>query len=402
MKTPRGFCLNNSILEIDIGTLQENMARIVEVAGASCRVAAVVKADAYGLGAAGIAPALISRGASMLAVARCGEALELKRIHPGLVNILIMGLCGDDELEKACGNNFIITIDSCRQAKLLSDMAVKKNLKANIHIKIDTGFNRLGLKTSDPKAVDEYRMICSLPRLKVGGAFSHLGLESFESDKEQMDRLQRFFDKLEFENLPIGLKHVCDSIGFVRYPQYRLDMVRIGALLYGMKPVETSLTDDLDLRFPLRWKCPVIRIARLKGGEGVGYNYSWRAPPEGALIATLPVGYADGYRRLLSNRGEVLLKGKRCSVVGLICMDQMVIDISAVPGADLNDTVTLLGRDETGHEISAIEMAEWAGTNRNEILSSIGRRVERHYVRSGRVEALLNYLNSPPYKRVDL
>lgn len=384
----------SSRLTVDLNAIRENVREIRRLIGPDVSLAAVIKADAYGLGAAGVAPAMIEGGADVLAVARYGEAEELLRIHPKLSRpLMVMGLCSDEELLRAAGGRIIITIDSYRQARILSDTG-KETV---VHIKIDTGFSRLGLKASDPLALDEYGKICSLPGIRTGGIFSHLALDGKESDARQFELFTRFIGEAESRHWPVGKKHICDSIGMARYPEYRLDMVRTGAILYGMRPFRSPLIENLPLQFSLRWTVPVIKISELAEGEGVSYDYSWKAPEGGARVATLPVGYADGYKRTLSNRGEVLLKGTRCPVVGVICMDQMMIDVSAVTDAVVGDEVLLLGG-----EISILEMAEKAGSNRNDILASIGRRVKRVYTDGGKEVGELDYLLSPSYRsRID-
>jgi alanine racemase len=398
------FYLNSSILEINISTIKENTIRTGLLTGPETEIVAVIKADAYGLGAAGVAQALLEGGASLLAVARCSEALEVNRILPDLkTDILIMGLCSDDELKTACLNDFNITIDSLRQAQILSVLAVSHSPsgKAAVHIKLNTGFNRIGLKVTDPASMEEYKKICSLPGLEIKGIYSHLTLISREEDEKQFSLFQNFTEKISDENLPVGKKHICDSIGLARYPDYRMNMVRAGAILYGMKPFRAPLIDKIDLEFPLRWICPIIKITHLDEGERIGYDDTWTAPEKGALIATLPVGYADGYHRSFSGKAEVLINGHRCPVAGLICMDQTMVDISGIKGVSPGDPVTLLGKDADSNEITILEMAQWAQTNRNEILTSIGRRVVRKYYKNGLQVAELNYLDSPSYKRVN-
>lgn len=369
------------------------MRQIKNLIGPHVSLAAVVKSDAYGLGAVGIAESLIDGGADLLAVARYAEAAELKREHPDLaVPVLIMGLCSDDEFSAAAEQGFLITIDSYRQAKILSDTG----LEAYIHVKVDTGFSRLGLKAKSAEALKEYADICNLPGITIGGIFSHLALEGPQEDEEQFNLFKTFIKEAEKRGLPTGQKHICDSIGLSRYPQYRLDMVRAGAILYGMRPFRAPLIDSIPLNFPVEWTAPIIKITELKEGEGVSYDYSWKAPAGGARIATLPVGYGDGYKRSLSNKGEVLIQGIRCPVVGIICMDQMMVDITSVKDAAPGERAILLGEDP-----AILDLSRWAQTNRNDIQASIGRRVSRIYTRKGQVVSRLDYLSSPSFRRIE-
>lgn len=382
-----------STLTIELQDIRQNVQQVKEFIGSEVSLAAVIKADAYGLGAAGVAMAMIEGGADLLAVARYSEAEELNRLVPSMnSDILIMGLSTDEELVQQNPGNILYTIDSLRQAKILS----QKNDNQVIHVKLDTGFGRIGLKASNPHAFDEYREICALPGIKISGLFSHLALKGKERDQEQFSQLTAFTDKAKQEELPTGIIHICDSIALSRYPQYHLNMVRAGAILYGMRPLRTPQIDNLAIKATFHWTTKIIHISSLNQGEGLSYDCSWKAPSGGARIATLPVGYADGYKRALSNKGLVCIHGKKCPIVGVICMDQMMVDISSAPDAKIGEKVFILGE-----KITIEELAEKAGTNRNDILASIGRRVNRVYLDHGKIRYQLNYMQSPSYRSIE-
>lgn len=361
------------------------------------RIACVIKADAYGLGARAVAGALLSAGAELLAVACLPEALELRAAWPK-AEILVMGHTPSTWFPEALGAGLVLTLFDLGQAQSLSAAALAAKRPGRVQLKIDSGMNRLGLKPG-PDTPTLLKSITSLPGLSIEGVFTHLALDSAESDRLQV---KTFLSALEGQpGLAGAARHVCDSIGLARYPEYRFDLVRPGAILFGNPPLKAPLLAGYTFSTPYSWKTAISRLRRIGPGEGVGYDRTFVAGPEGALIATLPVGYADGYRRCLSNRAEVLVAGARAPVVGLICMDQLTVDVSRVPAAlegrlQEGDEVTLLGpaslAEPEGPSLGILELAEWAGTNRNEILASIGRRVGRAYLKGGNTIAEVDYL----------
>jgi alanine racemase len=353
------------------------------------KLAAVLKADAYGLGALPVAGALLDEGVDLLAVACLPEALEIRQRYPE-APLLVMGHTPDRLLALAVRKRIACTIFDARQARLLSAAAVASGCSAMVHIKIDTGMNRLGHKPG-PDSASFFRQLAELPGLDIQGVFSHLALCDQASDQGQYELLMQTIHHMGEAGLKPGLRHLCDSIGLMRYPEYRLDMVRAGAVLYGVTPMNTPLSETADIHTPFAFRTRISRLCSLKAGEGVGYDFTWKAPAGGALLATLPVGYADGFRRCLANKGFVMVRGRRAPVVGLVCMDQCTVDMSDVPEAREGEEVLLLG--QSGEEsIPVLEMASWAGTNRNEVISAIGRRVPRVYHRSGHPLAVRDYV----------
>jgi alanine racemase len=356
------------------------------------KIAAVLKADAYGLGAVPVARVLVSEGADILAVACLPEAIELRQVFPD-VPILVMGHTPSEYFSEAVMHRITCTIFDREQAVALSDAGHKLKVTATAHIKVDTGMNRLGLKPGDfgsgagyGSAAALLANMAALPNLQLEGIFTHLALESPASDAAQVALFTRLIDDTAKLGLRFALRHVCDSIGLMRYPEYRFDLVRPGAVLYGVVPLETPLGNEADIRTPFRFSTRISRIRRLEAGEGAGYDYTFRAPDGGTLLATLPVGYADGFKRNLSNNGQVLIRGVRAPVVGLVCMDQCTVDVGAVPGVSEGDEVVLLGGDSKARPeegIPILEMAAWCKTNRNDVLCSIGRRVPRVYAQGG-------------------
>ncbi len=403
--------MRSTRLEVDLDALAYNMKGLrafldrgpmAEAGGRAPVIAAVIKADAYGLGAVRVAKEFVASGAGMLAVAFLQEALELQRGFGGNcpVPILVMGHTPDDGLPAAVQAGIRLTIFDRRQAELLSLAATDLGRAAIVHIKLDTGMNRLGIKP-DAETPDLLAGMAGLPYLELEGIFTHLALCDAETDRRQFDLFMGVVARTAALGLRFKLRHVCDSIGLCRYPEYRLDLVRPGALLFGARPMKAPLADSLDLKLPFAFRTRISRLRSIEAGEGVGYDFTWRAGVGGARIATLPVGYVDGYRRCLSNKGQVLVRGRRANVVGIICMDQLVIDVSGIPDAAEGDEALLFGK-KGDDEIGLLEVATWAGTNRNEIFSTIGRRVPRVYLRgaslgsAGAIDSVVDYLSNSP------
>jgi alanine racemase len=388
-------------LEVDLDSITHNLreAKLMLASGPSARdgkpplLAAVLKADAYGMGACAVAGELLASGADMLAVACLPEAVELRRSlgagSPG-ARILVMGHTPSEYFPIAIEHRITSTIFDLDQARALSSAARGAGRAAVAHVKVDTGMNRLGLKP-DLNTAGMLEAMAELPDLELEGIFTHLALDSQDSDRRQFELFMEVLEGARRRGLEFPIRHVCDSIGLMRYPEYRLDMARAGALLFGVKPRSTPLSGSADIRTPFALKTRVSRLRRIGPGEGVGYDATFRAPPGGALIATLPIGYADGYPRCLSNKAQVQIRGRRAPVVGLICMDQLTVDASGVPGAAEGDEVLLLGPGPSG-AIDVLELSDWADTNRNDIISGIGRRVPRVYLKGGRPAFEVDYL----------
>lgn len=392
--------LRDTRLEVDLDALEGNaraVAALLREAPAAAdggppKLAAVLKADGYGLGAVECAGAFLRGGASMLAVACLPEALELRRAYPE-ATVMVMGHTPDRLLPLCVRERIVCALWGAEQARALSDAARSVGATASFHLKLDTGMNRLGLRPG-PGAAEAVARMAALPGLRLAGIFTHLALVDAEHDRAQFDMFMDFVAELKRLGVDPGLRHVCDSIGLARYPEYRLDLVRAGAALYGLPPLRAPAIERAGLRTAFALRTRISRLRRLGPGEGVGYDHSWKAPEAGALLATLPIGYADGYRRSLSNKGEVSIRGVRAPVVGLVCMDQCTVDVSAVHGVAEGDEVLLLGEGPDG-VVAPLEMAAWVGTNRNELVAGLGRRLPRAYRRGGEAVRVVDYLAAP-------
>lgn len=378
--------LRDTYVEINLDNIKYNMQKIREVLGEDVKIAAVVKANGYGHGAVDIAQTIMENGADYLAVATLTEALQLRKHHLDY-KILIMGYTPDEYLEYIVQNNITQTIFSLRQAKLLDDIATKYNTKCLVQIKYDTGFNRIGFKDTQ-ESIDEIDKIFYLENIIVEGIFSHFALAGEKEDEKQYKRLMDAIDKLEDRGRQFKYKHICDSIAGIDYPGYRLNMIRPGAIIYGLKSYHDN---SLILKQAMTFKTKIYHIKTIEKGEGVSYDYLWKAN-EKRTIATLPFGYADGYPRNMRDKGFVTIHGKKAPILGVICMDQCMVDISDIPEAKVGDEVIIYG-DGTNNTLSINDVSKLAQTNKNEIVCRITVRTPRVYIKDNKIHKILNYLS---------
>lgn len=361
--------------EIDLDVVESNYRSAQRTCGPGVQIIPVLKANAYGLGAAVLSRCLSGCGAELFAVAELGEALEVKQACGG--DALVLGMTAPCQLERAIREGVILTVYSLDQAKAVSDAAERAGMSARVHVKLDTGLHRLGFDLADTAGL---LAAFALPRLSVEGLYTHLALREDAADELQIARLRDVANLLRAKGLPYGLLHACDSIGMVRHPTYRLDAVRIGAWLYGVVPSRYPNAAS-ECRLPVRFMARVAQVRRVAKGEYLGYDET-HPLREDSTIATLSAGYADGYPRV-NSAGMVEIRGQRAPVAGLTCMDQMMADVTGIDGVRPGDPVTLLGGG-----ISLNELSDWTRTHRNELLSHLGRRVPRVYMRGGRCVAI--------------
>ncbi len=377
--------IRDTYVEINLDNIAYNMQKIKDVVGENVAIAAVVKANGYGHGAVDLAPAIMENGADYLAVATLSEALELRN-HYSDYNIFIMGYTPDEYLEHVVKNNITQTIFSLRQAELLNILGKKYNKIPKVQIKYDTGFNRLGYRDCQ-ESIDEINQIFDLDNLEVEGIFSHFALAGKEEDDIQYKKLMNVIEQLESKGRTIKYKHICDSISGIDYPQYRLNMIRPGAIIYGLKSYKD---DSVVLKQALTFKTKIYHIKTLEKGEGVSYDYLWKSDKK-CIVGTLPFGYADGYPRNMRDKGFVTIHGKKAPIIGVICMDQCMVDLTDIPEARVGDEVVIYGNG-TGNTADIQEISLLAGTNKNEIVCRFTRRTPRVYIKDGKIYKILNYL----------
>ena len=376
--------------EINIDALENNMKIIRKNTNSEAKVMAVVKADAYGHGAILCAKTLLSCGADWLGVATVPEGVQLR--NAGIyAPILVLGAIPAEHMKDAVSFDIITAVFDYENAKELSGVAESMGKKAKVHIKTDSGMNRIGIQLGKGDYVEKIKAIKSLPGLEANGIFSHLACSDTNDRTFTLKQIKIFEDAIENlakQGISFDCKHIANSAAIFKYPEAHFDMVRAGIVSYGYLP--SSDTNVEGLVPAMSFKCNVSFVKTIEQGEYVSYGATYRAD-ELTDIATLTVGYADGYSRVLSDKAEVLIKGKKVKVVGRICMDQCMVDVSSVNNIAVGDVATLFGKD--GNEIISVEeIAEKLGTINYEVLCMVSRRVLRLYVKDGKCVSKVNYI----------
>jgi len=376
--------------EIDLDKLAHNMREIRRITK-SKKIIAVVKADAYGHGAVDVAPVLLENGANSLAVAMLSEAMELRR--SGIeCQIMILGFTPPELIDNLLKYDIEQTVFSYEFAKELSKMAKHENKIAKIHIALDTGMGRIGFLPND-ESVQEVYKISKLPNIVIEGLFCHFSTAD-EKDKTytyiQVEKYDGFYEKLKAKKVYINTRHIANSAAIIDLPEIHYEAVRPGIIIYGYYPSDDVNKKKIDLLPVMTLKTNVVHIKTLPPGEYVGYGRKYKTDKE-SVIATLPIGYADGYTRLLFQKAKVIIKGKFAPVIGKICMDQCMIDITDVSGVKVGDEVILIGEDEN-NKFNADVVGELIGTISYEVVCMIGKRVPRVYIKKGEVVKIREYI----------
>lgn len=376
--------------EIDLDKIALNMKNIKKLVN-NKDVIAVIKADAYGHGALDIAPVLIENGASRFAVAVITEALEL--INGGTkYPIMILGYTPLEFGEDLINNNIEQTVYDLNYAKKLSEIAIKLGKTAKIHIALDTGMGRIGFIPNEESLKDVLE-ISKLKGIEIVGIFTHFST-SDEKDKEytnmQFKKIKDFNEELIKNGLNIKIKHVSNSGAIIDLPETYLDAVRAGIILYGYYPSNEVKKEQLKIEPALTLKTKVAHIKTLDKDMYVSYGRKFKTNRE-SIIATIPIGYADGYSRSLSGKAKVIINGKFANVVGRICMDQCMVDVTDIGEVKVGDEVILLGEDN-GLKFNADDMAEIMETINYEVLCMLKHRVPRVYKSNGEIVHIRNYI----------
>ncbi len=370
-----GF-LHRTWAEIDINALIHNLEIIKNEAGKT-KIMAVVKADAYGHSVRYIAPILEENGVSQFAVSNIEEAITLRGC--GITKpILVLGYTPVDMVTQLCVNDISQSVYSAEYAKMLSQSAVKNNVNVNIHIKLDTGMGRIGFdcRNDELLGVEEAMASAVLPGFCLEGIFTHFAVSDRTADEEdgftdeQYTRFCRATECFEQNGLKPKYKHCCNSAAFCLDKDKHNDICRPGIILYGLTP-SSALKLNEDFIPVMTLKSVVSMVKEIRAGDTVNYGRTFTAK-KNMRVATVTAGYADGYPRMLSNKGYVLIKGKRAPIIGRVCMDQMSIDVSNIEDVALGDEVVLFGK-----ELPVEELADICGTINYEIVCSITPRVPR-------------------------
>ncbi|MBQ6999338.1 MAG: alanine racemase [Clostridia bacterium] len=381
--------------EINLDNIAHNISCIRKSLNPETKLLVVIKADGYGHGYKEVAKVAVDNGADFFGVASADEAMQLRR-NGFDTPILILGPVDDDEFVHVVDRDISITVFNVEIAKRISSIATALGKKARLHIKVDTGMSRIGYMAvgdNRDEMIDEIIAISKLPNISIDGIFTHFSkADDKESDftQIQFERFIALCDELKQKGLDIPIRHCCNSGGIVNYPQYHLDMVRSGIITYGYYPSEQTNTEELELLPAMQLKSKVTDVKRVGAGIDVSYGgtYTTEAPID---IATFGIGYADGYFRSLSNKAEVIVGGCMAKVIGRVCMDQTMADVTEIKNIKIGDEVILFGTDGN-NTITVDSVAALAGTINYEVLSVVGKRVPRVYIKDGKVVKVLNYL----------
>lgn len=386
------YKLNRAWAEIDLDAIAHNVLEIRRVIGKKVEMMGVIKADAYGHGVSEVVRTLLDNGVSRLAVSMLDEAIQIRKM--GIrVPILIFGYTDSSRAEEVILHDITQAVFSREMAQVLSKAAVKLGKTARVHIKLDTGMTRVGFMP-DHRAIENILEIQRLPGLMIEGLFTHFASADEEKRDYTIMQFERFMNvcrELDKLGVHIPLRHVCNSAGIMQYPQMHLDMVRPGIILYGLYPSQEVDREKISLKPAMSLKANVILVKDVEPGICISYGRTFRTSRP-SKIATVPVGYADGYTRLLSNKGRMLVNGEYAPVVGRVCMDQCMIDVTDLKHeVHVGDEVVIFG-NQNGECISADEIAADIGTIGYEVICNISKRIPRVYLKDGRVSSVLNHL----------
>ena len=378
--------------DIDLDAITANIRQLKSVTSPGARFMAVVKANAYGHGAVAVARQALANGADCLGVARIHEGVALRTA--GIDGpILVLNYTPPEFAPLALENDLALTVFDLDTATAISDTAAAAGSRIIAHLKTDTGMGRLGLRPAgekgiglDPDRVKLAVRIANLPGLDLEGIFTHFAAADSQDaayTENQFTLFCEYIDALQKAGLTFKIRHAANSAAIIAHPHTHLDMVRAGIALYGLNPSGEVNLDHLAVRPAMALKARLVHVKKVPAGFCVSYGMTYRAPHP-TTIATIPLGYADGYSRLLSSQGTMLVRGQRAPIVGRVCMDLTMLDVGHIAGVRTGDEAVALGRQ--GEEtITADEIAGVLGTINYEIVSSITARVPRvfHSGKSG-------------------
>lgn len=377
--------------EINLDNLSHNIKEIRKRVGDKTLVMAVIKANAYGHGSIEAAKVFLENGANRLAVSLLSEGVELRKANIDSP-IMLLNYTPEYQLDQVLEYDLIQSIYTYEDAKALSDKAISFKKTAVIHIKVDTGMGRIGF-LPNKESIEDIIKICSLPNIKVEGIFTHFSTAD-EIDKSytksQFEKFAWVVEELKDNKVEIPIKHVSNSAAIIDLPEYNLDMVRPGIMLYGYYPSEEVKKSEITLKPAMTLKANISNIKHVAKETGISYGKIFVTNKE-SIIGTLPIGYADGYSRMLTEKGVVTVNGKRVPIVGKICMDQMMIDLTDVDNVKIGDEVVLFGYGLDTY-LSVEELSKSLGTVNYELVCMVGRRVPRVYIRNGKITREIDYL----------
>lgn len=367
--------------EISLDAIHRNVKAFREHIGNHTKYMAVVKADGYGHGAVEVTNEALLAGADYIAVAILDEAVLLR--EAGIkAPILVMGYTPPEAIKTAIEKDITITVFTPQAAETVKELANNFRKQARVHIKVETGMNRIGLKDKD-NILDLARSLSS-EYVFIEGIFTHFA-DADNKDTSYTDKQFESFldvtDYLKENDVDIPIRHCCNSAGTIAHPSKHLEMVRVGIAMYGLYP-EDFMKEIIDLTQAMTLKTKPVFVKTLPPKESISYGRTYTTEQD-SKIATIPIGYADGFSRLLSNRGDVIVNGERARIVGRVCMDQSMVDVTRIENIDHETIISIFGNEKTGH-IPMAEVAELMGTIHYETTCLIGKRIPRVYVKDGK------------------
>lgn len=378
--------------DIDLDAVLFNFEQMNQNIPEKTKIMAVVKTDAYGHGAVPLAELMEPlEDLWGFATATVDEALELRQA--GITKpILILGYTFPECYSLIVEHEIRQTVFSYEMAKELSEEAVRQKKKAYVHVKLDTGMGRIGYQNAEDAAKDAAKMK-ELPMLEMEGVFTHFAnadTEQKELTYRQMEKFEKMIRAMEAEGAVFPLKHCANSAGIIESAGEQFNLVRAGIITYGMWPSEEVRKDAVRLKPILSLKSHVVYVKEVEAGTSISYGSTWTADCR-RTIATVPVGYGDGYPRSLSNKGYVLIKGCKAPIVGRVCMDQLMVDVTEIPEQiQVGDRVTLIGKDGE-QEITAEQLGELSGRFNYELMCDLGNRIPRIYYKDGKIKEIRDY-----------
>ena len=374
--------------EIDINAIFHNLNELKNCAPEGTKICAVVKADGYGHGAVTVAE-ILSDHVDFFAVASADEAIELRA--SGIKNnILVLSYTHSDDYEELIENDITMTVYNASRAVKINETASKLGKKATIHIAVDTGMTRIGFFTDD-KSVEDIKKISRLENIELEGIFSHYACADMK-DKTISDNqtalYKDFVNKCSDAGVDFEIRHICNSAGISEFTEH-FDMIRMGISLYGLYPSDEINKDKINLIPAMTYKSHIISIKDVAADTGISYGHTYVTDCN-RRIATVSAGYADGYPRALSGCGRVIVNGKYAPIVGRVCMDMFMIDVTDI-GCNITDEVILFGSDGN-LSVSAEEIGDKSMSFNYEVICGVSRRIPRVYKKDGKIIKTVNYL----------
>ncbi|MFH2058784.1 MAG: alanine racemase [Pseudomonadota bacterium] len=375
---------------VNLDAIGKNVSVLNGLTGKDTQLMAVVKADGYGHGAVAVAKKALESGASRLGVARLHEAIELR--NAGIIApILVFGYVHPSNMARVIDCNITLSVYNLEMATAFSAKAEKYSKKLNIHLKVDTGMGRVGMIIKDPTdaqarkaALEDIELIVNLPAIDLEGIYTHFAAADHKDRTytlKQIDVFESLLFDLKEKGIQVQIRHAANSAGIMEFEQSHFDMVRAGIALYGLYPSNEVDQTRVTLTPAMTLTSLVSAVRQVPKGFKTSYGMTWETK-EATILASVPIGYADGFSRRFSSNGWMLVNGSRAPIVGRVCMDQTMIDVGKIPGVQAGDEVVVFGCQ--GKEtLSADELADRAGTINYEIVSALTARVRKVYSDSG-------------------